>query len=213
MALVNALVIDDDQFVRSTLTAGLANFNIQVIEAVASASQALSAIRNSSIEVAIVDLDLGPGPSGIDICNSLRREVPNIGLVILTSYHDPRVFDPLGPSLPKGCRFISKSDLTDFRLLVDAVLAARAKPLASLRQTSKTSSLLTSTQMDVLKLIAQGLSSAEIAKARNVSVKAVEGTISKIQKSIGIKKNKSFNQRVQLARAYFSLSGKKPPGA
>ena len=213
MILARVLVIDDDPFVRSSLTAGLAHYGIQVVEALENGSRANELLRQENIDVAIVDLDLGAGPSGIDICTSLRASKQDIGLVLLTSYQDPRVFDPAGPALPKGCRFISKSELHDFKLLVESVLAARAKPLAHIKDGFSAASTLTSIQLEVLKSLAGGLSSSEIAAQRGVSVKAVESLIAKIQAAVGVGKSKSFNQRVQLTRAYFMLSGKKPPGA
>jgi DNA-binding NarL/FixJ family response regulator len=176
-------------------------------------SSAISAISTIDPDVAIVDLDLGPGPSGIDICHSLRTHKPNLGLILLTSYQDPRIFDPAGSSMPKGCRFISKSELEDFKVLVETVLSARAKPFLESKKIASDSTVLTSNQLEVLKLIAQGLSTEEIASNRGVSAKAIESSIAKIQKVAGFKKSKSLNQRVQLARFYFLLSGKKPPGA
>jgi DNA-binding NarL/FixJ family response regulator len=213
MILVRAIVIDDDPFVRSTLTAGLAHYGIQVLQSFEGGSSAVSAVSGLDPDVAIVDLDLGPGPSGIDICHSLRTHKANLGLILLTSYQDPRVFDPAFTSLPKGCRFISKSDLEDFKVLVEAALSARAKPFVDSKKAGTHSDVLTSNQLEVLKLIAQGLSTDEIASNRGVSVKAIESSIAKIQKVAGFKKSKSLNQRVQLARFYFLLSGKKPPGA
>jgi DNA-binding NarL/FixJ family response regulator len=213
MILAKALVIDDDPFVRSSLTAGLAHYGIQVARSFDNGSSAISAISTIDPDVAIVDLDLGPGPSGIDICHSLRTHKANLGLILLTSYQDPRVFDPASTSLPKGCRFISKSNLEDFKVLVETVLSARAKPFMDSRKTENHSDVLTSNQLEVLKLIAQGLSTEEIASNRGVSAKAIENSIAKIQKVAGFKKSKSLNQRVQLARFYFLLSGKKPPGA
>jgi DNA-binding NarL/FixJ family response regulator len=213
MILAKAIVIDDDPFVRSTLSAGLAHYGIQVVQSFDIGSSAISAISTIDPDVAIVDLDLGPGPSGIDICHSLRTHKPNLGLILLTSYQDPRIFDPAGSSLPKGCRFISKSELEDFKVLVETVLSARAKPFLESKKISSDSTVLTSNQLEVLKLIAQGLSTEEIASNRGVSAKAIESSIAKIQKVAGFKKSKSLNQRVQLARFYFLLSGKKPPGA
>lgn len=213
MILAKAIVIDDDPFVRSSLTAGLAHYGIQVVHAFENGSLAIAVTGGDDIDVAIVDLDLGPGPSGIDICHSLRTHRPNLGLILLTSYQDPRVFDPASSTLPKGCHFISKTDLNDYKILVEAVLSARAKPFNAVKRSEARSSTLTVNQLDVLKLVAQGLSTEEIARSRGVSVKAIESSISKIQRAAGIKKSKSINQRVQLARFYFLLSGKKPPGA
>jgi DNA-binding NarL/FixJ family response regulator len=213
MILATAMLIDDDSFVRTTLQAGLAHYGIQVSDSLESASAAIKAIGESNADVAIVDLDLGPGPSGIDVCHTLRTHKPNLGLILLTSYQDPRIFDPSSSNLPKGCRFISKSELTDFNLLVQTILSARMKPFHSKSEGLTDSSILTITQLEVLKLVAQGLSTDEIAKIREVSPKAIESTIAKIHKAAGLKKSKSMNQRVQLARFYFLLSGKKPPGA
>ncbi len=213
MILATAMLIDDDSFVRTTLQAGLAHYGIQVSESLDSASAAIKSITRSNADVAIVDLDLGPGPSGIDVCHTLRTHKSNLGLILLTSYQDPLIFDPTSSNLPKGCRFISKSELTDFNLLVQTILSARMKPFHSKAEGSSDSSTLTTTQLEVLKLVAQGLSTDEIAKIREVSPKAIESTIAKIQKTAGLKKSKSMNQRVQLARFYFLLSGKKPPGA
>jgi len=213
MVFVRALVIDDDPFVRSSLVAGLAYYGIQVKNALENGANANKIIKDEQVEVVIVDLDLGPGPSGIDILNSIRSKNPEIGLILLTSYQDPRIFDSAGGVLPKGTKFISKSELNDFKLLVDAVFSAKVKPLTPQKREKIPVNPLTANQLEVLKLIAQGLSTAEIANIRKVSVKAVEGTISKIQKILKISKSSSFNQRVQLARSYFAMSGKKPPGA
>lgn len=213
MILAKAILIDDDAFVRTTLKAGLAHYGIQVSDSFERASEAVNAIAESDADVAIVDLDLGPGPSGIDVCHILRKHKPNLGLILLTSYQDPRIFDPFSSSLPKGCRFISKSELTDFNSLVQKIISARKKPFHSKVENSSDASTLTTTQLEVLKFVAQGLSTEEIAKIRKVSSKAIESSIAKIHKAAGLKKSKSMNQRVQLARFYFHLSGKKPPGA
>lgn len=213
MVLVRAIVIDDDPFVRSSLTAGLAHYGIKVVRSFENGAETEQTMNNEKIDVVIVDLDLGPGPSGIDICTAMRTNHSGIGLVLLTSYQDPRIFDPGAPSLPKGTKFISKSELSDFRLLVDAVFAAKTKPLVPMKRGENPNNPLTANQLEVLKMVAQGLSSQEIAHNKGVSVKAIEGTISKIQAAVGINKSKSMNQRVQLARIYYMMSGKKPPGA
>lgn len=212
MEIARVLIIDDDAFVRSTLTAGFKSFNITVVAAVKSAKEAIDVIKTGSVDVAIVDLDLGPGPNGIDICYSLRKVKPDIGLVLLTSYSDPRIAEPNSPSLPKGCRFLSKSNFEDFRTLVNEVLKVRNKPLAPVNKI-RNEPILTATQLEVLKLVAEGLSTAEIAQNRGVSVKAIDAIIARIQSQVNLPKSKSLNQRVLLSRFYSNLAGKKPPGA
>lgn len=212
MSLANVVIIDDDPFVRSTLTAGFKGYGINVLGIGQNFSQAIEFCRKYNVEVVVIDLDLGPGPNGIDISNSIRKEFPQIGLVLLTSYTDPKIADPNMPQLPKGMRFISKSNLVDFQSLINEVLIAKIKPLKSVTKVNS-KQMLTDTQLEVLKLVASGLSTQEIATRRGVSTKAIEGLIAKIHGQLGLEKNRSFNQRVQLTRAYLKLTGKQPPSA
>jgi DNA-binding NarL/FixJ family response regulator len=213
MGLASVLLVDDDMFTRTTLSAALSARGITVVASTDNAESALEKLASLNPDVAIVDLDLGPGPSGIDICHALRAHKPNLGLILLTSYTDPRIHDPSNSQLPKGCRFISKSELSDFRVLVEEIIIARNKPFAPAKLRKATDHKLTDVQLEVLIAVAQGLSSAEIATNRGVSVKAIEGIIAKTHIALGINKSKSINLRVQLARAYFELTGTVPPNA
>jgi DNA-binding NarL/FixJ family response regulator len=212
MNIAKVIIIDDDRFVRTSLTAGLRGYGVEVVGSATSYSEAIDVMSKTKVEVAIVDLDLGPGPSGIDICYSLRDFYPQLGLILLTSYSNPKIADPHSRPLPKGCRFLSKSTLSDFETLVNDIVSARANPHSTFRM-KPSKNVLTDTQLEVLKLVASGLSSSEIAERRNVSIKSIDGIISKIHKALNLEKSKSLNQRVLLARAYFQLSGKRPPGA
>jgi DNA-binding NarL/FixJ family response regulator len=213
MDLASVLLIDDDLFTRTALSAALSARGINVLAVTNTAADALEKLKTLDPEVAIVDLDLGPGPSGIDICHALRAFKPNLGLILLTSYTDPRIHDPSNSQLPKGCRFISKSELDDFKVLLEEIIIARNKPFAAPKPRKASNHKLTDVQLEVLIAVAQGLSSTEIAASRGVSVKAIEGIIAKTHSALGISKSKSINQRVQLARAYFQLTGKTPPNA
>lgn len=211
MVLASVLLIDDDLFTRTALSTALSSRGINVVASTDTAAVALEHLKNLNPEVAIVDLDLGPGPSGIDICHALRFQKPNLGLILLTSYTDPRIHDPSNSQLPKGCRFISKSELSDFKVLIEEIIIARNKPLSPTKLRTVNDHKLTDIQLEVLISVAQGLSSSEIASNRGVSVKAVEAIISKTHAALGISKSKSTNLRVQLARTYFQLTGKMPP--
>ncbi len=213
MALASVLLVEDDVFTRSTLAAALAGANFEVRAQVGKASDAIQAVKKFSIDVAIIDLDLGPGASGIDIAAALREINAGIGIIILTSYTDPRVINPHSTPLPKGSKFVTKSHLTDFGPLVRMILELKALPVSG--QTDKRSEKVnfSATQLIVLQGVAEGLTTKEIASRTGVSEKAIEGTITRLHQMLELPKKPSLNPRVQLARAYFELSGKKPPGA
>ena len=58
-----------------------------------------------------------------------------------------------------------------------------------------------------MKDIAAGLSTAEIARIRGVSEQAIDKSISRISKNLGIPKSADLNLRVQIVRAYFENKG------
>ena len=213
MALASVLLVEDDVFTRSTLSAALVGANFEVKAQVGKASDAVDAVKRFSIDVAIIDLDLGAGATGIDIAIALREHNPIIGIIILTSYTDPRVMNPHSRVLPKGSKFLTKSNLTDFAPLVRTILELKALPLSGKTEKRSEKVDFTANQLIVLQSVAEGLTTKEIASRTGVSEKAVEGTISRLHSMLDLPKDSSSNPRVQLARAYFALSGKKPPGA
>jgi DNA-binding NarL/FixJ family response regulator len=180
---------------------------------VSNPTDAISAAKSGSVDVAILDLDLGPGASGIDVAHALRQNNSRIGLILLTSYTDPRISEPNSQSLPKGTIFLTKSKITDIHDLTTAILQVKLWPVESKRATTSNRSHLTEVQIEVLKYLADGLATAEIAERQGVSEKAVEATITRLHNVLGLEKSKKLNPRIQLVRAYFALSGKKPPGA
>lgn len=212
MALASVLLVEDDVFSRSTLAAALQGANFEVKAEVANAKDSLAAVKKFAIDVAVIDLDLGPGANGIDIAYALREVNPHLGIIILTSYSDPRVANPDSLPLPRSAKFITKSTLTNIKTLIKAIIELKQNPSAKKSGIESERVNLTENQLLVLQAVAEGLTTKEIAKRLEVTDKAIEGTITRIHTVLGLPKNHSLNPRVQLARAYFELAGKKPPG-
>ena len=210
--MASVLLVEDDVFSRSTLAAALLGANIEVKDQVAKASEAIRAVNKFSIDIAIIDLDLGPGANGIDIASALRDINPRIGIIILTSYSDPRVANPNSLSLPKGSKFLTKSSLNDFGMLIKMILELKSQPVSNKNGSKIERVGFSENQLSVLQGVAEGLTTKEIAARAGVSEKAIEGTITRLHSMLDLPKKPFLNPRVQLARAYFHLSGKKPPG-
>ena len=212
MAVVNVLLIEDEAFTRSLLSAALAGPIIDVHAGV-SAKYALETVTSSDIDVALLDLDLGGGPSGIDIAHALRKVQPHIGLILLTSYSDPRLSSANERALPLGTRYITKSSLDDINQLITIILQTKSEPLKAERASQHSRTDLTDHQIEVFRRIATGSSNSEIAKSLGTSEKAVENTVTRIIDVLGISRETGLNPRVQLVRAFSSLAGKALPSA
>lgn len=201
---VAILLVEDDALMRSTLTAALQGHGLRVT-AVGSAREALAV--DEYTEVALLDLDLGPGPTGVDLAVALRERSPDIGLVLLTTYDDPRLIAADLPALPRGTRYLRKRDVEDVTEIVRVLGSAASAPHAF---THPAGLPLTPIQIDVLRGVAEGLSTAEIARRRGVSDKAVENTITRLCEHFGLERDAEHNQRVRLAAEYYSLTGQVP---
>jgi two-component system, NarL family, invasion response regulator UvrY len=212
VSLAKVVIVEDDAFIRSTLSALLMHKGFDVIGAVETAEEAVLLQQLHKPEVLLTDLDLGPGPNGIDIATALRNRDPNIGIIILTSFSDPRLADIRNQDLPRGTLYFTKSRLSDVSVLFTAILRVKHLPLAPIRRTDSQISNLTDTQIDILRLVSEGQTTSTIAENRGVTEKSVEAALGRIYSALELPRNKSLNPRIQMARAYFTLSGKKPPG-
>jgi DNA-binding NarL/FixJ family response regulator len=130
---------------------------------------------------------------------------PGVALLLLTRYPDLRTAQVRPEDLPTNCGFLSKDSVVDAGVLLAAVEAVlqdgqprgsepggRANPLAS----------LTPVQLRVLRLVAQGYTSTEIARRRDCSVSAVEKVLRGIYQRLGITTDGVIHPRVEAIRIY-----------
>jgi DNA-binding NarL/FixJ family response regulator len=209
VANTRVLVVDDHSFALGTLTAALAGRGIDVRGA-ATARDALALGIESRPSVALLDLDLGAGPTGIDLAHALRRALPAIGICILTGYRDPRLAGSGIPVLPIGSVYLCKADFTNIDNLIATITRLEHAPLSRrnpLHGATGPTVALTDMQMEVLLFVGEGATTAEIAERRGVSTSAVEQTIARICERLDIPKKSPGNQRVQLVHALYRLRG------
>jgi len=204
---LRALVVEDDNFTRLSLVAALEQRGIEVVLQTGSAGDAVAASKDLVVSVAVLDLHLGSGPSGIDVAHALRRKNPSIGIVFLTSFSDPRLLNPSLPPLPGGSQYITKQSVTDIDTLVKAIMDSVTIKREVKPEHNHAFGNLSDIQIETLRLVAQGLTNAEIAKRRFVKPKSVELTINRVAKALGITADATQNQRVHIAKVYFRAIG------
>lgn len=211
MSLASVLVVEDDTFSRTLITSSLQAAGVKVVFATAAAAQALGAARVKQVDVAVLDLDLGPGPTGFELAQVLRRELPRIGLIFLTSYSDPRLVGVKQQQVPVGARFLRKGELDDANKLVTLIMQAKARPLAAQNYAFGQGNPLSESQLQLLKLVARGLSTREIAEQLGVSEKAIEASISRVHGLLNLKPAIGPSKRIFLVRALYAITGRTPP--
>lgn len=205
------ILVEDNDFTRTTLVGALRDAGFDVVGDADSATTGLRLVRRLQPDAVVVDLDLGPGPSGADLAAEARAQFPAIGIVILTSYEDPRLTGRNLDHLPNDARYLVKSDLKSVQTLAEsvhaAVDAARRPPIAPLLAEQHPTTTLTDAQIEVVRLVAEGLSNAEIARRRYISETSVERIIMRASRELGIETTSTHNRRVLLTRAYLAMTG------
>lgn len=211
--IMRIVLVEDESLTLASLSVALKSTGIDVAASINSAATAISAIRDFEPDVVVLDIDLGTGPTGLDLADALARQKPLLGIVLLTSSVDPRLVRSSLPGVPENAVYLVKSAVTDIAVLTDAIEQAYDQAQQG-RTTSSNSSQglgevsLTDIQVETLRLVAQGHSNREIARQRFVTERTVEQTIAKIASALGIKQTTSVNQRVHIARMYFRMRGK-----
>ncbi|AWR22040.1 MULTISPECIES: response regulator transcription factor [Aurantimicrobium] len=202
-----ALVIEDDDLMRVSLVAALASADVDVVASAKTSAEALELAHTLFPQVALVDLHLGRGPTGVDVAHELRKNDPRIGIVFLTSFEDPRLIAETKP-LPQGSQYLLKKDVGSIDEIAEAITASlEGKNRRISTELPSNMSQLSDVQLETLRLVAQGLSNTEIARRRQVTEKSIEASITRLLKSLNIPRDEGSNQRVQLARLYFESQG------
>ena len=201
-----AIVVDDQQLV-STLVSNLLVENGFIVETCADVISAQNALKTFDPDIAILDLNLGVGPSGIDLAHYLARTRPETALLILTNFPSLPSVKLGGVELPPNTHFLEKKEISDVSKLLEAIESAIARLPSVGQPTSGRLSALTRNQVSVLRSLAEGYSINEIASQRELTASAIEKTITRIYDRLGLEPSEPTNQRVEAVRIYVSEAG------
>lgn len=213
------LVIVDDAFVMSTLVATLRLHDIDVIGEAKSESMGLNLLRRLQPDVILLDMNLA-GISSVKIAVNMRKENHNIGIVILNTCPDLRFIGESNDDVPAGTKILIKKSIVDFTVLCTAINESKAAAIekhkvawingnASFQEKGVLALMahLTDTQAEVLRLVADGMTNAQIGRTRYVSEKSVEQVISRVAQELHVQPDANMNMRVQLVGEYYRWLG------
>ena len=205
--MLRVLLLEDEALLLLTLASTLPDETMTVVGAYGDAKSAVAAAAETAFDVLVTDLDLtaGLGPNGIVVANVVRRAHPEVGIVLLTSYADPRLVGAKLNQVPDRTEYVRKQEVRDIEVLRAAIRRAAFGAPDLLPDLPAVD--LTDTQVETMRLVAQGLSNAEIARQRVVTERAVEQSINRIARSLGYGNDSSVNSRAQIVRAYYELTG------
>lgn len=188
---ISVLLVDDHAVVRQGVRAFLATQpDLNVVGEAGSGEEGVKLAAQHVPDVVLMDLVM-PGMDGVEATRQVKRVSPRSQVVVLTSYHeDEHIF----PALKAGALSYILKDVNSQELAEavrkaaagEAMLHPRvaARVIKELQGTPRESvnafHELSDREMEVLRLIAEGLSNAEIAAKLVLSEKTVKGHVSNI---------------------------------
>ena len=188
---ITVLLVDDHEMVRRGVRAFLETRpDITVVAEVGSGEEAVRLAAEHAPDVALMDLIM-PGMDGVEATRLLTARSPRTNVIMLTSYHDDEhVFPAIrAGALSYVLKEVGPEELADAvrkAAAGEAVLHPRvaARVVRELhgarREEPNVFRELSDRELEVLKLIADGLNNAEIAGRLYVSEKTVKSHVSNI---------------------------------
>ena len=190
---IRVIIVDDHVLVRSGLEVVLGMFDdIELVGQAGDGEEALRLCEELRPDVVLMDLVM-PGMSGVEATRRVLAECPGAKVVALTSFTEEAL---IGETLRAGAiGYLMKNVSAD--QLADAVRAAAAgrstlapeaadalvRSVASPRHQADA---LTAREQEVLKLMADGLTNADIAERLVIGVATVKTHVSSIIAKLGV---------------------------
>jgi NarL family two-component system response regulator LiaR len=188
---ITILIVDDHAIVRQGLRALFAfQPDCKVVGEADAGEVAVSLAAELLPAIILMDLVM-PGLDGVEATRRVKQASPHSQVIVLTSFHeDTQIF----PALRAGALSYVLKDVDPDELVAtvhravhgESVLHPQvaARVVQELRKSKQSSTNpfaeLSERELDVLRLIADGRSNAEIASRLSISEKTVKGHVSKI---------------------------------
>lgn len=182
---IRIMIAESHKQVRTALSALLAlEKNVQLVGEAQKGKEVLNGVAEHKPDIVLLDADL-PGLKSANVLSQLAKKHPTVKVIMLVSDGDPQRFESAKQEGVKG--WLSTRGLLEMAMAIRNVqngkpcgligdVQDRSQLPQAPRSTASRSPIakLTPRQTEVLKLIADGYSTAEVATHLGVSIKTAE---------------------------------------
>ena len=192
------IICDDQAIVRDGLEMLLKlERDIEIVGVASDGAEAVEMVAKKTPDLVLMDLKM-PVMNGIEATRQIRNKYPTVKVLVLTTYDDDEwVFDALqaGASgyllkdTPREELVRAIRGTVAGKTYVDPSIAGKVLRQATSHQTQPTTLItanLTDREIEVLRLIARGLSNADIAERLFLSEGTVRNHVSAILAKLGV---------------------------
>jgi DNA-binding NarL/FixJ family response regulator len=224
--VLRVVLADDNYLVREALKHLLdSDPRVDLVAICEDGCQLAATVEEQRPDVVVTDIRMPPSldAEGIEFANRLRVTHPQIGVVVVSQYADPRYGVALLDGGSDGRAYLLKDRVRDREHLIAAIYEVSAggsvidakvvEALIAARSAGARTSLgeLTPRELEILGLIAQGKSNHAISVDLFLTKRAVEKHINAIFTKLGLSQQTEVSQRVKAALIYLSGADGAPP--
>ena len=208
---LRVVLVEDSLLLREGLVRLFDEAGYVTAGAFGDAGDIVARVREAAADVVVMDVRLPPTyrDEGIRAALEIRRELPGVGVLVLSQYVETVYAHELLADARGGVGYLLKDRVASLDEVTDAVRRVQSggtvlDPLVVRRLVAGTDSfaLLTPREREVLGLIAEGRSNANIAARLVIGVGAVEKNVSAIFAKLGLAESASDHRRVLAVLAY-----------
>ena len=196
-AVVRVFLVDDHEVVRRGVAEVLEDDpGLMVAGEAGSVAEALARVPAVRPDVVVLDMRL-PDGSGADLCRLLRRRLPDLPCLVLTSYSEPEAREAAigagatgfllkqvrGPALVSAVHAVAAGGT-----LLEEVPATPLRPRPPLPVGGDRLELLTDQERIVLRLIGEGLTNRQIGDRMGLAEKTVKNYTSHLLAKLGLER-------------------------
>ena len=197
------MLVEDEEFTRNMVAEMLTTSGLTV-SSVDTVAKAIATIDSFDPHVVLTDLDLGHGPDGADLLLKVFKDRPWTGMVIMTAHASPELAISDASRIPDPTVYIVKSEIkaiANLLLAIEESIERTGKFQKSMAAVSEKITI-TASQAEILRMIADGLSNASIAKERDITLRAAEALIQRTFQALGVNSDPTINPRVVAVRMW-----------
>jgi len=186
---IRILVVDDHKIVLKGLAATIdPEPDMEVIAAACSGKEAIALFREKRPDVTIMDLNLTPEMTGVEAAQAIRNEFPSARIIVFSAYKgDEDVYRALKAG---AATYLLKETLGDELVPIIRQVHSGGGPIppdvARKLADRLTQPSLTEREVEVLRLVAEGLRNKEIAQRLGISDQTAQGHVKNILVKLGV---------------------------
>jgi DNA-binding NarL/FixJ family response regulator len=211
---MRVVIADDAVLLREGAARLLEEAGCEVVAQAGDADDLLRKVRAHKPDVAIIDVRMPPGneDDGLRAALTIRDELPDVGILLLSQYVEDRYLAQLLAEGAEGVGYLLKDRIAEVERLGEAVQRVAAggsvldpevvaQMLGRARQEGPLDAL-TGREREVLELMAEGRTNRAIAAELFISERGIERHVTSIFTKLGLPTTEQDHRRVLAVLAY-----------